>query len=400
MPNKSREERAIKCVVWDLDNTIWRGILLEGDRLVPRPEVRATILELDRRGILQSIASKNDHAAAWQALTELGLSEYFICPQINWGEKSSSIRAIVERIGIAPQALAFVDDQAFERDEVRFHLPEVQTIDAADVERMLEMKELQPRFVTPEAGMRRQMYQADERRKRDEEAFDGQRREFLAALSMVMTIRSASAQDLPRAEELTIRTNQLNTTGRTYSEQELLALVDSRNHWLLVSELEDRYGAAGTIGLALVELRPDSWLVKLLIASCRVLSRGVGGILLTHILQEAKRSGVRLFSEFVMNDRNRAMYVTYKFHGFVEVSEQEGVIVLEHSLDNIRPIPPFVTMRLPGRERTSLPSAAELPSGCGSEKVSAHPSERIWTAPERLQQSRSDSRPVASDNAE
>jgi predicted enzyme involved in methoxymalonyl-ACP biosynthesis len=127
----------------------------------------------------------------------------------------------------------------------------------------------------------------------------------------------------------------------------LNALRASRDHLLLVTDLADRYGASGTIGLALIERGAHAWKVMLLIVSCRVISRGVGRILLGHILRSAKQAGVRLLAEFVPNNRNRMMYITYKFNGFVEVSEQDGVIVLEHPLDTMHPLPPYITVNAP-----------------------------------------------------
>jgi FkbH-like protein len=344
-PRPAGERPGIKCLVWDLDDTLWQGTLLQGDDLVVTNGVREAILELDNRGILQSIASKNDHAAAWEKLTALGLHEYFVHPQINWSNKSASLRVIAERLGIGLDTVALIDDQPFERDEVRFHVPEVTTIDAAEISGLLNLPALQPRSVTSESKRRRQLYQADIRRKQDEEKFAGCREEFLATLAMVLTIRVATEHDLRRAEELTIRTNQLNTTGCTYSCAELGALLHSCDYLLLVADLEDRYGISGTIGLALVELGTNSWLLKLLIMSCRVVSRGVGGIMLSHILQSAKRRGVRLRAEFVANDRNRMMYMTYKFHGFYEAAKQQDFILLEHALERVHPCPSYVTVR-------------------------------------------------------
>src|SRR6185295_9016446 len=100
------------------------------------------------------IASKNDHAAAWARLTELGLAEHFLHPQIGWGSKADSLKTIALRLGIGIDALALVDDQAFERDEVRFFLPEVTTFDAAEIGGLLDQPALQPRFVTSESRLR------------------------------------------------------------------------------------------------------------------------------------------------------------------------------------------------------------------------------------------------------
>lgn len=344
------EKSAIKCVVWDLDNTLWQGTLLEGDDIVLAPGAMSVIQALDHRGILQSIASKNDFDTAWGKLMALGVSEYFLYPQIGWANKSDSIKTIAEQLGVGLSSFALVDDQVLERDEVRHYLPEVATIDAADIGKLLGMARMQPRFVTGESKMRRKMYQADIRRKQFEGEFPGDKQEFLETLGMCLTIRIASELDLRRAEELTIRTNQLNTTGRTYSYEELKRLLNSRDYLLLVAELEDRYGSSGTIGLALVERRADVWLIKLLIMSCRVMTRGVGNIIISYVLESAKRSGVRMFAEFVATSLNRMMYVTYKFQGFYEVREDESSILLEHDLKTIRPYPGHITVRLPSDE--------------------------------------------------
>src|SRR5215211_459973 len=123
----------VKCVVWDLDQTLWQGTLLEGDRVVLTPGVTEVVQELDRRGILQSIASRNDAAAASEKLTEFGLADFFLLPQIGWGSKADLIKAIASGLGLALDAIAFVDDEAFERDEVRHFLPEVTTIAPSEI---------------------------------------------------------------------------------------------------------------------------------------------------------------------------------------------------------------------------------------------------------------------------
>ena len=343
-----RPSAGIKCVIWDLDNTLWQGILVEGDRLALTPGVAKIVRALDDRGILQSIASRNDFDHAWDKVIAFGLEEYFLHPQIGWASKAESVRAIAEALAIGLEAVALVDDEPFERDEVRFCLPEVTTIDAAQIGGLLDLPALKPGVATADAKRRRAMYQADLRRRRDEAGFAGARDEFLATLGMVLTIRPATSEDLQRAEELTLRTNQLNTTGRTYSPDRLEALIRSPDHLLLVAELEDRYGPSGTIGLALVELDSEAWLVRLLVMSCRVVGRGIGGFMISHILQSAKRRGVRLLAEFVPTDRNRMMYVTYRFSGFFEAGEADGAILLEHGLDGIRPIPPYLTLRSAG----------------------------------------------------
>lgn len=339
-------QQAIKCVVWDLDNTLWQGVLLEDAQVTLRAEVVEVIKTLDRRGILHSIASKNDQATASARLAQLGLSAYFLYPQINWNAKSSSLREIAKALNIGIDTLAFVDDQPFERDEVHFALPEVLCIDACDIPKILAMPELNPRFITQDSTQRRQMYLSDIERNQAEKEFSGPDEEFLASLQMRFSITPARAEDLKRAEELTMRTHQLNTTGYTYSYEELDAFRQSPDHKLFIAGLDDKYGTYGKIGLTLVECQPDAWTIKLLLMSCRVMSRGVGTIMVNHLMHLARAANVCLLAEFVQNDRNRMMYITYKFGGFKEREKHGDLVIFEHDLQHISPFPPYVQVLL------------------------------------------------------
>ncbi|HEY8022297.1 MAG TPA: hypothetical protein VIH93_14430, partial [Thermoanaerobaculia bacterium] len=244
-------------------------------------------------------------------------------------------------------------DQPFEREEVAFSHPQVLCLDAAELPGILDLPAMMPRFITEDSRRRRLMYRADIHRNRAEGDFAGPKEEFLAGLEMVFTIAPAREDDLQRAEELTVRTHQLNTTGYTYSYDELAAFSRSPRHRLLVASLTDRYGTYGKIGLALVEcdadLQPPVWSVKLLLMSCRVMSKGVGTLMINHILAEAKRAGALLRAEFVSNDRNRMMYVTYKFAGFKEIGRRGArgeVALLENDLSNIQPFPSYVDVQI------------------------------------------------------
>jgi len=335
----------VKCVVWDLDNTLWDGILLEDGDVRVRPEAASLIRTLDRRGILNSVASRNDHDAAMAAIERAGLAEYFLCPQIGWNPKSDSITSVASALNIGLDAVAFIDDQEFERDEVRFRHPRVQCYDAADVASLAGRPEFTPKFVTGESASRRLMYASGFERDRAEQDFTGTNEEFLATLGMVMTIAPATVSDLRRAEELTVRTNQLNSTGITYSYAELENMLNSPRHLLLVAGLDDRYGSYGKIGLALVETADTGWTLKLLLMSCRVMSRGVGTVLLHHVMRQANAAGARLFAEFVPTDRNRVMHITYRFAGFTEQSEDNGVLTLAGPTTEVPAPPSFLRLR-------------------------------------------------------
>lgn len=335
----------IKCVIWDLDNTIWDGTLLEDRNVVLRDDIPNIIRELDKRGVLQSVASRNEENSAMEKLTEFGLADYFLYPQINWNTKSTSIKKIAELINIGTDTLAFVDDQPFEREEVQFSIPQVLCIDAADITGILDMPEMHPKFITEDSRLRRQMYLSDITRKKAEENFEGPQEQFLSSLNMVFTISNAKESDLQRVEELTVRTHQLNTTGYTYSYEELDSYRSSGSHKLLIAGLDDKYGTYGKIGVVLIECTRDIWTIKLLLMSCRVMSRGVGSVMINHIMGMAKEVGVKLRAEFVSTERNRMMYVTYKFAGFKEIEEKCNFVLFENDLTNLQPMPGYVEIK-------------------------------------------------------
>ena len=336
----------IKCVVWDLDHTLWDGVLLEDGEVTLRPYVVEHIRRLDAMGVLHSVASKNDHEAAMAKLREFGVEDLFLYPQISWNAKSSSIEAIAKKLNLGLDAFAFVDDQEFELAEVGFALPQVTCVDTADMNETLVRQEFRPRFVTDESAQRRGMYQSQLARDDLEAEFVGTSEGFLASLDLTFTIAPAQREDLQRAEELTVRTNQLNSTGRTYSYDELDLLRSSPDHVLLVASLTDKFGSYGKIGLALLEKGDPDWRLNMMLMSCRVMSRGVGTVLLGHVMGLARDAGAGLRADFVETGRNRMMQITYAFSGFREVSREGTHVVLAADLGAVQEPPGYVTLEV------------------------------------------------------
>lgn len=344
----SEKQKEIKCIVWDLDETVWEGILLEGGAAQLRPGVAELLETFDQRGILHSIASRNDHEAAMARLRELGIDHYFLYPEINWNAKSSSIARIRERLNLGIDTFMFVDDQPFERAEVADSLPQVVCWDAAELAALPGLDMLTPRFASDQARDRRRHYQEQIQREQAEESFVGPREEFLASLDMALTIHPAEEVDLQRAEELTVRTNQLNATGVTYSYGELDQFRQRPGCQVLICQLTDRFGDYGKIGLALFEEGPEFCHLRLLLMSCRVMSRGVGSVLLTYLMRQSQAAGKPLRADFIKTGRNRMMFVTYRFAGFRQVeADDDGRLVLQHDLAEIPEFPSYLKLNLP-----------------------------------------------------
>lgn len=316
MPDEANKPTLVKCLVWDLDNTLWQGTLLEDPDVRLPVEIRDTIIELDSRGILQSIASKNDYDLAWPRLEKLGVAGYFVVPKIGWGRKSDSVLQIADELKFAPNTVAFIDDLPAERAEVAFRAPEVRCYPADQVTSLVGLPEFSPEVVTVDARRRRQMYQASFRRDAEKESFAGPDEEFLRSLGLVMTIRSADEEDLSRVEELTLRTSQMNATGVHYADAVLRGLLADPDHEVLTVTLTDRFGPHGAVGVLLLEYHRAVWHLKLLATSCRVVSFGAGAVILNWLIDQAAQAGVHLAADFRPTDRNRMMDIAYRFAGF------------------------------------------------------------------------------------
>lgn len=343
-----RNERGVtKCVVWDCDETLWDGTLLEGGAQGLKPGIEAIIRTLDGRGILQSIASKNNHDDVVARLEALGIDEFFVAPQVGWYPKSAMLKRLCEILNIGENALIMVDDLAFERDEIRSELPNVVCIDAAAYATLPDLPHVNPAVISRDAGERRLRYQEEARRKSDQDRFEGPADAFLESLGMRMRIARATEDDLERAEELTRRTNQMNTTGIPYDRDTLRALLDDERFAVLICDVEDRYGTYGTVGLALVELGDRNWRIRLFLTSCRVVNRGVGTALLHTIINRGVAAGRSITADWRSTGRNRPMELTYRLAGFrsdgVEATDS-AIRILRLDAPEEREVPPYIAI--------------------------------------------------------
>lgn len=345
----------VKCLVWDLDNTLWQGTLLEDSKVHLTDELRAVVTTLDQRGILQSIASKNEHEEAWQRLETLGIAQYFVHPQIGWCSKAGSVRTIADELSFAHSTIAFIDDQPAERAEVAFHLPEVRCYAAEEARTLVGLPEFSPATVTVDARRRRDMYQAGLRRKTEQASYDGPDEDFLRSLQMEVRISRATDTELSRVEELTLRTSQMNATGVHYPDATLRGLLDSPDHEVLVTTMSDRFGPHGAIGVLLLRRYEKVWQLKLLATSCRVVTYGVGTVILHWLIDQAARAGVHLIADFRATQRNRMMEIAYRFAGFDEQGCRcRAAIAPENDITRLHLLPsyrtPPDTMRLTAPE--------------------------------------------------
>jgi FkbH-like protein len=303
-----------KCVVFDLDNTLWKGILLEGAVEV-REEIAELFRRLDERGILISISSKNAADDAYAQLKAFGLDDYLLHPQIGWDPKSEGLRRIAAALDIGIDTFIFVDDNPFERAEVEQVLPMVEVLAETAIPTLLDHPRLQG-AVTPESKARRQMYREAAARDVAAQSFDDYAA-FLKSCDIRVSIRPDRPADFDRIAELVQRTNQLNFSGRKYSRDEIAAILRDPAQARFVVDVSDKFGSYGTVGFCLASWAGDTLTIEDFMLSCRVQGKFVEQALFWYLSEAAGRPPVsRVVVNFKRTDRNAAAFKVLTTLGF------------------------------------------------------------------------------------
>ncbi|WP_225421520.1 HAD-IIIC family phosphatase [Sphingomonas parva] len=300
----SPAQPAAKCVIFDLDNTLWDGVLLEGGVRL-RNGVGEIFRGLDERGILISVVSKNAPEDALAQLRRLGLEDYLLHPSIGWGPKSDGVRQIAQRLDIGTDSLIFVDDNPFEREEVAGAVPGVEVLPDTALFRLLEHPRLQG-AVTEESRRRRLMYREASARSEAAAAYGDDYLDFLRACEIRAEIRPPRPDDRERISELVQRTNQLNFSGRKYRPDEVEALLADPERESYVVRCSDRYGDYGIVGFCLARFEGETLRIDDLMLSCRVQGKFIEEALFAHLAARPGRRVARIAVNYAQTARNGA----------------------------------------------------------------------------------------------
>jgi FkbH-like protein len=327
----------IKCLVWDLDHTLWDGVLIESDlkQLSLKPGIRQLIEEADRHGILQSIASKNNFEEAMEAIRHFGLEQFFLAPQISWTPKSESIKAIAVRLNIGIDTLVFIDDQDFERSQVEAACTGIRTLDAKDALSLLDTESFaQP--ITQESRTRRQMYRVEHERQQNQRLYQDDYHAFLKDCNIRLRLARLNEQNAERVHELTQRTNQMNFSGKRYDREVLRTIMHRAQMETFVISCEDRFGSYGIVGFGVFDTQ-NSRLTDLMF-SCRIQSKRVEhAFLQTIISRHVAASGTDFYASYRKTPRNAPSGQVFNDLGMSELETIDGTTLLVCRKDNVPP---------------------------------------------------------------
>lgn len=329
-----------KCLVLDLDNTLWGGVLgeegIEGVQIDGDYPGKAYhywqdgLKELERNGVILVICSKNNQTdvEALFAAREMPLSlKDFACTRINWNDKATNIREIAQELNIGLDSMVFVDDNPTERELIRQQLPMVSVPEWPSQPYELPMfyaRLINDYFsvytLTDEDKQKTEQYRQNANRAQAQAQFTDME-DFLRSLEMKLTIAPATNVTIPRIAQMTQKTNQFNLTTKRYTESDIRLLLDNGSQiWTLA--VEDRFGDNGITGLMI--LIPESgWNIDTLLMSCRVLGKGIEEVFFKTVIGRYKGA---LTAQYIPTAKNEQVADFYERMGLkLERMNDEGV---------------------------------------------------------------------------
>ena len=328
--------KVAKAVAVDLDNTLWGGIIGEDGMAgiqvgaehpgAAYQALQRALLDLTQRGILLAVCSKNNPADAMEALSDhpgmLLRPEHFAAMRINWNDKAQNLREIAAELNIGLDAMALLDDNPVERQQMRDQAPEVMVVelpaDPMEYARAVRDYPAFERLSLSEEDRRRHLYYAAERQRVALEQSVSSREDFLRSLEQEAEIAPVNMMTLARVAQLTQKTNQFNLTTKRYTEQQISELARCPDWRVLSIRVRDRYADNGLVGVAIVHHQGEVSEVDTFLLSCRVIGRSVETALLAELAEEARSRGAkRLAGWFKPTKKNALAANFYGDHGFV-----------------------------------------------------------------------------------
>ena len=335
--------RIAKVLVTDLDNTLWGGVVgedgvegIQAGREYPGAAFYAlqrAMLDLNRRGILLAIASKNNPEDALRALTThpgmLLRPEHFSAMRLDWDDKAANLRSIASELNVGIDSLAFLDDNPAERRRVRMELPEVTVIelppDPLGYAAALREHPVFERLSLSAEDAARAGYYAQQRRREELQHSAGSLEDFYRSLGQRVEIAPLAPASLARAAQLTHKTNQFNLTTRRYSEQQIAAFAAEPGCEVWTVQVNDRFGDNGLVGVAMTRRQGEVCEIDTFLLSCRVIGRTVETAVLAFLAARNRALGAAHLEGWYLPTRKNAPAASfYRDHRFALAAERDG----------------------------------------------------------------------------
>lgn len=296
-----------KCLIVDLDNTLWTGVVGEDglEKVMPNMFLQEYLLDLFKSGIILAINSRNNPKDAWEVLENhpdmVLRKNHFAVWRINWQDKVSNMIELAQELNLGLDGLTFLDDDVFQQNLIRESLPMVAIVSLNNIYSYSGFFRLK---LTKEDKKRGQIYAEDRGRKEFQASFKILK-DFLNELMLVVEVENLKAENITRVSQLTQKTNQFNLTTRRYSEEDIKSFL--QHGWKIWTVCaRDRFGDYGIIGVIIAEFKDEGvWRIDNFLLSCRILGRGVEDKCVEYLLEQARRNKIsKILTEFLSTSKN------------------------------------------------------------------------------------------------
>ena len=314
-----------KCIVLDLDNTLWGGIVGEdgfnGIKLGPEPpgnafmEFQRVLLSLHQRGIILAINSKNNFDDAIKVIKEhpymILKEEHFASMCINWNDKVSNMKEIIKEINIGSDSLVFIDDDPVNREFVKSIFPEILVVNLSndpssyirEIENLIDFSVLK---ITDEDRNRGKMY-VNQKKVMELEKTSKDLKTFLNQLNLKIIIKNVDEFTLPRISQLILKTNQFNLTTKRYQEIDIEKMIQDSSFIINSVQVEDKFGDNGITGVFIIKKENKiEWRIDTFLMSCRIMGRDIEKGIMTYIINEARKNNIeKINADFFPTQKNK-----------------------------------------------------------------------------------------------
>ncbi len=324
-----------KCIVLDLDNTLWGGVVgedgFDGIELGHTPngkafvEFQKELLALWNQGVILAINSKNNAEDAMKVISEhpdmILREKNFASVQINWDDKANNMKKIAGEINIGLDSMVFFDDDKLNQERIRQEFPEILTVELSNepsqfVLQLQNLNDFNVLHITSEDKKRGEMYFQQRERKNLEKTISNLD-DFLKELNIRVKIKHSNEFLIPRISQLTMKTNQFNLTTRRYQEEEIRSMSNDQKFSVGCAQVLDKFGDNGITGVYIIKKSDKFWLIDTFLLSCRILGRGVENAILSQILMDAKKNAIEeIRAEFIPSQKNKPSENFLSDYGF------------------------------------------------------------------------------------
>lgn len=304
----------VKCVVFDLDNTIWNGTLDANDEVKLNEGIIEYLEGAFEKGVVLAVASKNNYEQAYKKIVELGIEKYFYRLYISWDDKYKAIKDLAQRLNISVEHILLIDDSEIELAEAIYYIPQLQILNVENINCLTQyINDINT--ITEETKNRNKIYRILEQRKKKEEQMS--KEEFLKYCNIQIDIKTAEMGDFYRIQELLSRTNQMNLNNKILTIEELKRKDSMREYTIFSIRMKDVFADYGIVGTAIIKESENIIEIQYFAISCKVEGRNIGKNVIEFIKELAKNKNKDIEAKYIYNLKNEKLQALFILNGFI-----------------------------------------------------------------------------------